>query len=87
MILRNIEQSKRPTYKDVQASDKKTDILECCICMETLKNEHMVVQLPCHLNHIFHKWCFVEYIECKAKSVKPNCPCCKADIDISSITK
>lgn len=43
---------------------------ECSICLDTLKPEDIVFQLPC--KHVFHKACVSSWIY-ERKSVCPNC--------------
>eukprot|EP00826_Nyctotherus_ovalis_P010001 TRINITY_DN12653_c0_g2_i5.p1 TRINITY_DN12653_c0_g2~~TRINITY_DN12653_c0_g2_i5.p1 ORF type:complete len:355 (+),score=80.59 TRINITY_DN12653_c0_g2_i5:53-1117(+) len=48
---------------------------ECVICLDNLKENEQVILLECHMSHIFHENCIMEWME---KSL--GCPVCRKEI-------
>ena len=51
------------------------DVLECCICLDTI-NEEDYISLDC--NHIFHKECLSKWVGYSNKRSLIDCPLCRA---------
>ena len=43
-------------------SEPPTDV-ECCICMDTYTPETYVIQLKCHVSHVYPLECFSKFLE------------------------
>ncbi|CAD8061068.1 unnamed protein product [Paramecium sonneborni] len=59
---------------------KPKEQTDCAICLEKLiqnSNENPIIQLNCHISHIFHQQC----IECWLIKFK-KCPLCKAEFSL-----
>ncbi|CAG9333567.1 unnamed protein product [Blepharisma stoltei] len=57
-------------YKETEEKDT------CAICFDEFKNKEKVAALP-ECGHLYHTECIKRWI-----IVKPECPCCKADLSI-----
>ena len=53
-----------------RASENVEEAIECSICLDTLKHDDVVFQLPC--KHVFHKDCASTWIY-EVRAVCPNC--------------
>lgn len=62
-------------YQLFNYSSKAFGNCECVICLDNLKENEQVILLECHISHIFHEDCIMEWME---KSL--CCPVCRNDI-------
>ena len=58
-------------FSDVESAG----VFECSICLSTLENEELVIQLKCNNRHIFHTKCLEEWLKHQEK-----CPLCRSEI-------
>ena len=50
----------------------KTKVTECIICLENYKDMDLIYVGKCHVSHIAHEKCMVNWLE-----VKKTCPICE----------
>ncbi len=67
-----------PVDRDANDDERIKAAFECAICQEKFERTDMVVQMPCHIKHIFHSECIKPWI-CKQNA----CPLCKQAIPVS----
>jgi len=50
--------------------------IECAVCLEALKLNENVKQMPCHGKHLFHEQCLVPWLQQKC-----TCPSCRFEVE------
>ena len=51
--------------------------LDCAICQEEFDEETPVIQMPCHIKHIFHGHCIRDWL-----NRQNSCPLCKQKLEV-----
>ena len=68
--------------KNIPEEEDRTTVSECPICLEDYEDQHSVIQLKCHKNHIYHRDCLKKYLDNTRYNIgRPTCPICKQRIE------
>lgn len=83
-LIKKMKKIKELKWSENQMAgdDLVSEQTDCAFCIVPFELDDSVIQLKCHKNHIFHRSCFMTYLEHMRKeaSGQPKCPFCKEDI-------
>lgn len=63
------------TLDHFQVTESTSPAMDCVICLEPLAVGEDVIRMPCHENHVFHKFCLESWFNGSNK-----CPMCRWEI-------
>lgn len=83
-VLKQLNKLKKVTWQDNQKSANKAESLECPVCLDEFVNDHEIVVLKCHKNHVFHRECLTKFLNNVSNNIgNPKCPLCQQAIEFN----